>query len=190
MAEPTIQNIVSTFNCGTWIDLRDVAARARNVEYSPKRFSAAIMRIRNPKTTCLIFSTGRMVVTGAKNRELSRLAARKFARILSKLGYEIKNISNFCIQNIVGSFDFGCKLRLEVLSIAYSKFCVYEPELFPGLNWRFFASDLNFKFGRCCLLIFKSGKVVITGAKSESIIFEAHKFICSIIKQTRNVCQN
>jgi TATA-box binding protein (TBP) (component of TFIID and TFIIIB) len=35
------------------------------------------MRIRDPKTTALVFASGKMVCTGAKSEEHSRLAARK-----------------------------------------------------------------------------------------------------------------
>ena len=35
------------------------------------------MRIRDPKTTALIFASGKMVCTGAKSEEHSKLAARK-----------------------------------------------------------------------------------------------------------------
>ena len=44
------------------------------------------MRIREPRTTALIFSSGKMVCTGAKSEDLSRLAARKYARVIQKLG--------------------------------------------------------------------------------------------------------
>ena len=46
--------------------------QARNAEYNPKRFAAVIMRIREPRTTALIFSSGKMVCTGAKSEEDSR----------------------------------------------------------------------------------------------------------------------
>lgn len=61
----------------------------RNAEYNPKRFAAVIMRIREPRTTALIFSSGKMVCTGAKSEEDSRLAARKYARIIQKLGFTV-----------------------------------------------------------------------------------------------------
>lgn len=54
----------------------------------PKRFAAVIMRIREPKTTALIFASGKMVVTGAKSEDDSKLASRKYARIIQKLGKE------------------------------------------------------------------------------------------------------
>ena len=45
------------------------------------------MRIRAPKTTALIFASGKMVVTGAKSEDDSKLASRKYARIIQKLGF-------------------------------------------------------------------------------------------------------
>jgi len=43
----------------------------------PQRFAAVIMRIREPKTTALIFASGKMVCTGAKSEQDSKLAAKK-----------------------------------------------------------------------------------------------------------------
>lgn len=71
------------------LDLKKIALHARNAEYNPKRFAAVIMRIREPRTTALIFSSGKMVCTGAKSEEDSRLAARKYARIIQKLGFTV-----------------------------------------------------------------------------------------------------
>ncbi|KAJ2520731.1 TATA-binding protein (TBP), partial [Coemansia sp. RSA 1937] len=84
---PTLQNIVATVNLDCRLDLKSIALHARNAEYNPKRFAAVIMRIREPKTTALIFASGKMVVTGAKSEDDSKLAARKYARIVQKLGF-------------------------------------------------------------------------------------------------------
>ena len=83
------RNIVSTVTLGCNLDLKKIALQARNAEYNPKRFAAVIMRIRKPRTTALIFSSGKMVCTGAKSEEDSRLAARKYARIVQKLGFNV-----------------------------------------------------------------------------------------------------
>jgi transcription initiation factor TFIID TATA-box-binding protein len=69
---PVLQNIVATVNLDCQLNLKDIALRARNAEYNPKRFAAVIMRIRDPKTTALIFSTGKIVVTGAKSEDFVR----------------------------------------------------------------------------------------------------------------------
>ena len=61
-------------DCGK-LDLKSIAMRARNAEYNPKRFAAVIMRIREPRTTALIFSSGKMVCTG-KKQAASRLLVK------------------------------------------------------------------------------------------------------------------
>lgn len=86
------------------------------------------MRIRDPKTTALIFASGKMVVTGAKSEEDSRLASRKYARIIQKLGFDAK-FQEFKIQNIVGSCDVKFPIRLEGLSFSHMQFSSYEPEV-------------------------------------------------------------
>ena len=99
----------------------------------PQRFAAVIMRIREPKTTALIFSSGKMVVTGAKSEDDSRLASRKYARIVQKLGFDAK-FSEFKIQNIVGSCDVKFPIRLEGLAYSHGSFSSYEPEVHSLLS--------------------------------------------------------
>jgi len=171
---PQLQNIVSTVNLGCKLDLKKIALHARNAEYNPKRFAAVIMRIREPRTTALIFSSGKMVCTGAKSEEQSRLAARKYARIVQKLGFDAKFL-DFKIQNMVGSCDVKFPIRLEGLVLTHSQFSSYEPELFPGLIYRMVKP-------RIVLLIFVSGKVVLTGAKVRTEIYEAFDNIYPILK--------
>ena len=86
------------------------------------------MRIRDPKTTALIFASGKMVVTGAKSEDDSRLASRKYARIIQKLGFDAK-FAEFKIQNIVGSCDVKFPIRLEGLAFSNGAFSSYEPEV-------------------------------------------------------------
>ena len=68
---PQIQNTVVTVNLDCTLDLVKIAQKARNCTFNPKRFCAVIMRIREPKTTALLFSTGKMVCTGAKSEALA-----------------------------------------------------------------------------------------------------------------------
>ena len=118
--KPKLQNIVSTANLKCHLDLRQIALKAKNAEYNPKRFAAVIMRIKEPKTTALIFSSGKMVCTGARSEEDSRKAAKQYAKIIRKLGYEV-SFKEFKIQNIVGSCDVKFQISLEGLSTV-SKF--------------------------------------------------------------------
>ncbi|XP_039905723.1 TATA box-binding protein-like 2 isoform X1 [Simochromis diagramma] len=118
---PQLQNIVSTVNLGCPLDLKFIALQARNAEYNPKRFAAVIMRIREPRTTALIFSSGKMVCTGAKSEEQSRLAARKYARVVQKLGFPARFLE-FKIQNMVASCDVCFPIRLEGLVLTHQQF--------------------------------------------------------------------
>src|ERR1700748_3649015 len=127
------------------------------------------MRIRDPKTTALIFASGKMVVTGAKSEDDSKLASRKYARIIQKLGFNAK-FTDFKIQNIVGSCDIKFPIRLEGLASRHHNFSSYEPELFPGLIYRMIKPKI-------VLLIFVSGKIVLTGAKVREEIYQAFEQI-------------
>ncbi|URE06032.1 hypothetical protein MUK42_20966 [Musa troglodytarum] len=178
---PTLQNIVSTVNLDCKLDLKAIALQARNAEYNPKRFAAVIMRIREPKTTALIFASGKMVCTGAKSEHQSKLAARKYARIIQKLGFPAK-FKDFKIQNIVGSCDVKFPIRLEGLAYSHGAFCSYEPELFPGLIYRM-------KQPKIVLLIFVSGKIVITGAKVRDETYTAFENIYPVLTEFRKAQQ-
>ncbi|KIJ05462.1 hypothetical protein PAXINDRAFT_21287 [Paxillus involutus ATCC 200175] len=174
---PTLQNIVATVNLDCRLDLKTIALHARNAEYNPKRFAAVIMRIREPKTTALIFASGKMVVTGAKSEDDSRLASRKYARIVQKLGFDAK-FAEFKIQNIVGSCDVKFPIRLEGLAYSHGQFSSYEPELFPGLIYRMLKPKV-------VLLIFVSGKIVLTGAKVREEIYTAFNTIYTVLCEFR-----
>lgn len=147
------------------------------------------MRIRDPRTTALIFASGKMVVTGAKSEDDSRLASRKYARIIQKLGFEAK-FAEFKIQNMVGSCDVKFPIRLEGLAFSHGAFSSYEPEvnpshnclncfltyfqLFPGLIYRMLKPKV-------VILIFVSGKIVLTGAKVREEIYMAFNQIYSVL---------
>ncbi|QLQ79564.1 hypothetical protein HG537_0C02110 [Torulaspora globosa] len=176
---PTLQNIVATVNLGCRLDLKTVALHARNAEYNPKRFAAVIMRIREPKTTALIFASGKMVVTGAKSEDDSKLASRKYARIIQKIGFAAK-FTDFKIQNIVGSCDVKFPIRLEGLAFSHGTFSSYEPELFPGLIYRMVKPKI-------VLLVFVSGKVVLTGAKQREEIYQAFEAIYPVLSEFRKM---
>ncbi|CAG9326745.1 unnamed protein product [Blepharisma stoltei] len=173
--EPTIQNVVATANMQCKLDLKQIALKARNAEYNPKRFAAVIMRIREPKTTALIFSSGKMVVTGAKDETQARNATRKFTRIIQKIDFPAK-FSEFKIQNLVASVDVKFPIRLEGLAIKHFNFSSYEPEVFPGLIYRMMTPKV-------ALLIFVSGKLVLTGAKTRGDIKEAFDKIYPVLKE-------
>lgn len=88
-----------------------------------------IVKIREPQTTALIHASGQMIVSGAKSEEKARLAARKHARIVQKLGFEVV-FSDFDITDIMRTCKFGFGVDLTGLARANGGFCSsYEPEV-------------------------------------------------------------
>ncbi|KAH7823862.1 Transcription initiation factor TFIID TATA-box binding protein [Monocercomonoides exilis] len=176
---PQIQNVVATAFLGSRVNLRTIASNVRNVEHNPRRFPAAVFRLRDPKATVLIFESGKMVCTGAKSEELARLACRRTAKTIHKIpeheGIHI-TFQNFKIENLVASCDVRFPIRLEALAAAHTNFSTYEPEMFPGLVYRMTTTKITF-------LIFVSGKVVITGAKSRNDIYTAFEELYPVLRQ-------
>ena len=137
----------------------------------------------------------------------SRLASRKYARIIQKLGFNAK-FTDFKIQNIVGSCDIKFPIRLEGLASRHHHFSSYEPELFPGLvsilntcprNTTSSALHRKYLFydlqiyrmikPKIVLLIFVSGKIVLTGAKVREEIYQAFEMIYPVLNgMNRNKC--
>jgi len=109
----------------TWL------AATRASPYFGQRFAAVILRIRDPKTTALVFGSGKMVVTGAKSEDACRLAAQKHARIVQKVGFDVK-FQDFKIQNMVGSCDVKFPIRLEGLAVSHSNFSSVRTNRPPG----------------------------------------------------------
>ncbi|KAM4525551.1 uncharacterized protein PAE49_001463 [Odontesthes bonariensis] len=165
---PEIQNIVSTVRLGCTLDLNLIARNTWNTEYRPKTFKALVMRIRNPRTTANIYESGAILCSGATSPDDARRAARKFARIVQKLGFPVRFL-NFQIHNIVASCSFF-PLYLDALYLAYRKHCSYEHELFPGLFLKV-VSGIN-------ATIFPHGKVNLSGAKT---LDEVHKALDTIV---------
>lgn len=175
--EVKIQNVVATVSVACELNLQDINFRTRNSEYNPSRFHGVVMRMREPRCTALIFRTGKIICTGARNEDQAHLGARKFARILQKLGYRVK-FNDFKMQNIVATVDLRFPIRLENLNQVHGQFSSYEPELFPGLIYRMVKP-------RMVLLIFVNGKIVFTGAKTRKEIMDCLEVIYPILQSFR-----
>lgn len=164
---PKLSNVVSTFSLGkNDLDLRKIAMHDKVLEFNPQCFAAATLRIKEPRTTALTFASGNVVCTGARNEHESRYAARKYCRVFQQLGLPVC-FKDFKIQNVVASVSVGFTLKLFELARDYGAWCSYEPDLFPGLILRSVSPKLVF-------LVFRSGKLVITGAKCYKEIAETY----------------
>lgn len=173
---PEIQNILTTVYLGCALDLSYIATHSVNVEYKPATFGAVTMRLHEPKSTANIFASGNMVCLGTKDEKMAEMATKKFARIIRRLGFPV-TFTNFRITNIVASSDLNFRPNFNDFYHAYKEFVDYNPETFPGLIYR----------NGVTIIVFKSGKVNLTNAKTKQQIYEAYTdFVQKISRKNIN----
>jgi len=170
-----IENVVATVvvEITEKIDLIQIAGKLADVEYNPERFPGLVMRIQKPRATFLIFSTGKMVVTGLRQATDAKNAVKQAVKNIQNTGIKISN-PEITIQNIVASGDLHTNIDLNMAAIVM-EYAMYEPEVFPGLIYRL-------KEPKTVFLIFSTGKIVCTGAKNKEIVREA---VIKLNKQVR-----
>jgi transcription initiation factor TFIID TATA-box-binding protein len=162
-----IQNVVASVTLNQRIDLNAIVRIFPGVEYRPEQFPGLVYRLKKPKTATLIFSTGKMVCTGAKSERQARKAVFKVIDELKKDGIVILRRPDIVVQNVVASAGLGGTIDLEKVVYGLKK-TMYEPEQFPGLIYRMDEPKV-------VILIFASGKLVCTGAKKEIQVYTAVK---------------
>jgi transcription initiation factor TFIID TATA-box-binding protein len=171
----SIENVVASATINQKVDLNQITRNFTDVEYHPDQFPGLVFRLKVPKTATLIFSSGKMVCTGAKSEEQAQKAVRTVVQRLKKGGVEIVNEPIIEIQNIVASAGLGGKVHLEEAArqLPHS---MYEPEQFPGLIHRMATP-------KTVILLFASGKLVCTGAKKETEVYQAVNNLHAILEQ-------
>lgn len=161
-----IVNIVVSSSLEHDVPLEKMAATLSNTEYNPEQFPGLVIRIKEPKTTALIFSSGNIVCTGAKNLQEVDDSIKKIKEYLAKLDINITIEPKITIQNMVASGSINMDLNLNMLAMKLSN-TEYEPEQFPGLVYK-----INGKTS-ATFLLFSNGKIVCTGTKSEEQVHDA-----------------
>ena len=161
----SIENVVASATVDQKMDLNAITKNFPDVEYHPDQFPGLVFRIKSPKTATLIFTSGKMVCTGAKSEQMSRNAVKTVVTKLRKGGIKVKKDAEVTIQNIVASINLGGKIHLEQAARTLPR-SMYEPEQFPGLIHRMLDP-------KTVILLFSSGKMVCTGAKKEDYVYRS-----------------
>ncbi len=177
-----VVNTVASASLDQKIDLLAILKVFRNVEYRPKQFPGLVFRLKRPKTATLIFGSGKMVCTGAKSEKMARRAVNKVVRELKNNGIIILGKPTIVIQNMVASANLHGSIDLETAADILDN-VMYEPEQFPGLIYRM-------KDPKTVLLLFASGKLVCTGAKSEEMVYESIVKIYGVLDDYDLLFQN
>jgi transcription initiation factor TFIID TATA-box-binding protein len=154
-----IENVVASTGIGTKLDLNEVIRILEGADYNKERFPGVVYRTTNPKTAALIFGSGKIVCTGAKSIEDVSSGLNKVFEKLKDMGIDIPIKPDIVIQNIVASADLHTVLNLNAIAIGLGLENIeYEPEQFPGLVYRLSTPKV-------VMLLFGSGKLVVTGGK-------------------------
>ncbi|MCK4482599.1 TATA-box-binding protein, partial [Candidatus Bathyarchaeota archaeon] len=170
-----IQNVVASASLNQTLNLDLIVEKFPYTEYRPNVFPGLVFRLKKPKTATLLFTTGKMVCTGAKSEKAARQAVNKVARELEKHGIPVENKPVIQIQNIVASAVLGGEIDLE--SVVYKlRRVMYEPEQFPGAVYRMDDPKVVF-------LIFSAGKLVCVGAKKEQDVYDAVDKLQKILEE-------
>lgn len=171
-----VVNIVVSTSLEQDIPLEKMAATLPNTEYNPEQFPGLVIRIKEPKTSALIFSSGKIVCTGAKTLEKVEESIQQIIKSLEKINVKVTIKPVIKVQNIVASGSINMDLNLNVLAMKL-KNTEYEPEQFPGLVYKLIDAKATF-------LLFSNGKVVCTGTKSEE---EVHAALDKLIQNLKKV---
>lgn len=163
--EVKIQNIVAFTDLGTKISLEKVLQKLENTEYQPEQFPGLIYRMQSPRASALVFSQGKIVCTGTKSMDALKEAMEQIVKNLSSVGFRLPQKYTTTVENIVASSAIDADLNLDEIAFQLEN-SEYEPEQFPGLVYRISQPRVAF-------LLFKSGRIIITGGRTIAEIHEA-----------------
>jgi len=170
-----IQNIVATASLGKPVPLTKLARTNPNTEYNPDTFPGLVLRIKEPKSAVLVFSSGNLVCTGTKSVVQVREVINEVIKQLKKVNVKVTTKPKITVQNIVASGEINLKLNLNFLALEMEN-TEYEPEQFPGLVYKLIEPNATF-------LLFSNGKLVCTGTKNRGELDDSMGMMLKNVKQ-------
>lgn len=129
--------------------------------YDGEIFPPVVFRFVDPKVTCGLFPTGKIVACGAPHQDIAKLAMAKVVSMLSEHFNEQLHLIDFNLENIVASARLPYKLNLALYhadNFGREHPTVYHPEKFPGIHQ--FLGPV-----KPCIVIFDSGALLVTGIR-------------------------
>jgi transcription initiation factor TFIID TATA-box-binding protein len=162
-----VQNIVATTSLEKEVSLTKLAKTQPNTEYNPETFPGLVLRIKEPKSAVLVFSSGNLVCTGTKSIAQVKKVVEQVIKQLKKVGVNVTITPKINVQNIVASGSIDLDLNLNTLSLELEN-TEYEPEQFPGLVYKLDEPTATF-------LLFSNGKLVCTGTKNKAQLDDSMK---------------
>jgi transcription initiation factor TFIID TATA-box-binding protein len=179
---PTVHNIVATsqiLSSLKALDLNCIHEMLPFSFYDQNKFAAITVRLHEPDCTTLLFSSGKLVVTGCRTWYECVYASLFIANLLRECvpGHNFR-LATCDVQNMVAHVEIpvgaGC-LDLHSMYTNLALNCTYQRKMFPGLIYRPEASPV-------VLLCFFSGKVVITGGKTMQDVYSGWNRLWPVLR--------
>ncbi|XP_015917881.1 TATA box-binding protein-like 1 [Parasteatoda tepidariorum] len=154
-----VNNVVAIFNVRCHLNLRQIALNGANVEYRREK-NVVNMKLRKPRVTAKIFSSGKVTCTGATSDEDAKTAARKVARSLQQLGFRVR-FTDYRVVNVLCTCYMYFGINLLKFTEKHRQLTCYEPELHPGATYKI-------KELKATLKLFTTGSITITAPSVEN----------------------
>ncbi len=193
----TVNILPQTNGAGPKLPLEALTREFLCSYYAPSSFAANMVQVNDIFRYCtgLMFASGSIVLVSTLTPIHTIWIGQSLARLIEKVDngalagrtvYE-----NAHVHNIVGHGDLGCKIDLQAMANAAPLACRFDEKAFPGLKFKMWLNEEQTcqckrsakqrkiddvekvvgKVGRCTcvvkVLVFKTGEVVVTGAKSQ-----------------------
>jgi len=160
----TIVNMVASATLNATLDLYGLAVSVPDIEYEPEQFPGAILKLKEPKVSLLLFKNGKLIISGASSEEQIVQAIKKASKIIHEIQPSVRVPRNvdYEVVNLVATANLNRSLDLFKTALGLDN-VEYEPEQFPGAILRLADPKLT-------LLLFKNGKVICAGAKREDLL--------------------
>ncbi len=156
-----IVNLVASGGLNANLDLYNLAMSIPNIEYEPEQFPGAILKMKEPKVSMLLFKNGKIICSGASAQNQINLAIKKANKMINEIQPSVKILKTieYEVVNLVATGNLHQNLDLFATAMQLDN-VEYEPEQFPGAILRLDDPNLT-------MLLFKNGKVICAGAKNE-----------------------
>lgn len=156
-----IVNLVASGGLNANLDLYNLAMSVPNIEYEPEQFPGAILKMKEPKVSMLLFKNGKIICSGASAQSQIDVAIKKANKMINEIQPSVKILKTieYEVVNLVATGNLHQNLDLFATAMQLEN-VEYEPEQFPGAILRMDNPKLT-------MLLFKNGKVICAGAKNE-----------------------
>ncbi len=135
-----------------------------DIEYEPEQFPGAILKLKEPRVSMLLFKNGKVICSGANNEKDIELGIKKASKLINEIqpSIKVKRKVEYQIVNLVATAALNKTLDLFQTALSLDN-VEYEPEQFPG-------AILRIADPKITLLLFKNGKLICAGAKREDLL--------------------